>query len=91
MIRTEMRGRRLLTVDSNARHVMQAMAQGYNWPVKSGGERGSEPERGPARTLMEALECLTFAINRPDNAAKPAMNARNQTGIPYWSALPGRK
>lgn len=91
MLRTEMRGRRFLTVDSNARHVMQAMAQGYNWPVKSGGERGSEPERGPARTLMEALECLTFAINRQDNAPKPAMNSTNQIGVPYWSALPRRK
>ena len=91
MIRTEMRGRRLFQVDSQARHTLQAMSQGYNWPVKPGGERGAEPERGPARTLMEGLECLTYAINKPDNAISSKSNAVNSLGTPYFSALPNRR
>lgn len=90
MIRTEMRGRRLFCVDNNARHTMQALASGYNWPSKAGGERGGEPERGPARTLAEGLECLTTALLRKDNAPKPVANAVNANGVAYFSALPGR-
>lgn len=86
-----MRGRRLFQVDSQARHTLQAMSQGYNWPVKPGGERGAEPERGPARTLMEGLECLTYAINKPDNAISSKSNAVNSLGTPYFSALPNRR
>lgn len=89
MIRTEMRGRRMLMVDSGANHTLQALSQGYNWPVKSDGQRAADPERGPARTLIEALECLTMAIERADtanNLAKP--NAHNSLGTPYMSALP---
>lgn len=89
MIRTEMRGRRLFKVDTAAIHVMQAMAEGYNWPIKSGGERGAEPERGVAKSLMEGLEVLTYAIGRPDNASTSTLtNATNSLGTRYMSALP---
>jgi hypothetical protein len=87
-LRTEMRGKRLLTVDSQARGTMQAFASGYNWPLKPNGERAPEPERNSARTLMEALEVLTYAINKQDTAGnnfKP--NATNTNGVPYMSAL----
>ncbi len=90
MLRTELRGRRLLQVDSNARHTMQALASGYNFQTKPGGERSAEPERGPARTLAESLECLTTALDKQDNAPKPQMNAFNASGIAYYSALPKR-
>lgn len=90
-IRTELRGRRMFQVDSNARATLQAMAAGYNWPVKSGGERQSEPERGPARTLIEALESIVTAINAPQNSSLDGLaNAVNSTGTRYISALPGR-
>ena len=89
MLRTEMRGRRLFLVDDGARNTMQALSTGYNWPVKADGTRMGEPERGSARTLIEALECLTHAIERVDNAlAYASPNALNSTGTPYMSALP---
>jgi hypothetical protein len=88
MIRTEMRGRRLFQVDSNANNTMQAMASGYNFQIKPGGERMGEPERNSARCLMEALECLTFAMNKEDTAALLPTNASNTHGTPYLSALP---
>ena len=91
MLRTEMRGRRLLQVDTNANHVMQGLASGYNWQTKPGGERMAEPENNSARILIEALECLTYALNKADNEGigfKP--NAVNTTGTKYYSALPQR-
>jgi phage terminase large subunit-like protein len=92
LIRTEINGRRMFQVDEQARHTLQALASGYNWPVKSGGERASEPARSPARTLIEAVECLTYAISRPQNTAlNSATNAVNSSGTAYMSALPGRK
>ena len=87
MIRTTMRGRRLLQVDDNAKETLQAMMVGYNFPVKNGGERGSEPERNSAKLLIEALETLTVAINKVDNAVTHTTNAVNATGTPYMSAL----
>jgi hypothetical protein len=88
MIRTEMRNSRLFKVNDNARNTLQAMVSGYNWPLKPNGERAGEPERSSARTLIEALECLTSAINKVNNTdhiAKP--NAHNALGVPYISAL----
>jgi len=77
-----------LRVDDNARNVMQAMAQGYNWALKPNGDRSGEPERGTARTLIESLECLTFAINKVNNdTIQYKTNAHNALGTPYISAL----
>lgn len=91
-IRTEMRGRRMLLVDTGARRTLAALAGDYQWPVKSGGERGGEPTRGPARTLMEGLECLTNAIGKVDtDASRLTANAINSMGTRYMSALPGRR
>lgn len=87
MIRTEMRGRRIFQVDSNANHVMQGLACGYNWQVKNGGEREAEPERNSARILIEALECLTFPLNKPNLAETLKPNAVNVNGQKYMSAL----
>jgi len=92
LIRTTMQGRRMLLVDDNARATLNALSQGYAFPVKSGGERGSVPNVGSARTLIEALETLTFAMSRPDNATIGGKaNAVNSTGSPYMSALPNRR
>jgi len=91
LIRTEMNGRRLLQVDQNAQGTMKALASGYHWPVRPGGERASDPMRNSARTLIEALETLTTAINKSDNGPRKSVaNAVNSTGTPYLSALPGR-
>lgn len=91
-IRTTMNGRRMFLVDENARATLNALCEGYAFPVKSGGERGSVPAVGSARTLIEALETLTFAMTRPDNATiGGSANAVNSTGSPYMSALPNRR
>ena len=91
LIRTEMNGRRMFLVDSGARHTMQALAVGYHWSTKSGGGREDTPNKGPARTLMEGLESLTYAITKPDNAKLSGLaNATNSMGTKYMSALPGR-
>ena len=91
-IRTAMGGRRMLLVDDNARATLNAFSGGYNWPVKSGGERGSEPTRNSARTLIEALETLTLAMTKPNNASVGmSPNSVNSTGTPFLSALPNRR
>ena len=88
MLRTELRGSRLLKVCDNADNTLQALSAGYNWPIKPNGERSGEPEHGTAKTLIEALETLTFAINKRDNAPKAFKpNATNALGKPYISAM----
>ena len=88
-LRTAVNGRRMLLVDRNAQNVMHALARGYHWPVKSGGERGSEPQRNVSRTLMEGLETLTFALDQPNNDSLMShANATNTIGTRYISALP---
>jgi hypothetical protein len=92
MIRTEMKGRRLFLVDSNARHTMNAMAGGYNFPVMKNGVQNTEPERGPHRTLMEGLEsaasviCASAGNSLPDDLH----SARNPQGATYFTSLPRR-
>jgi hypothetical protein len=82
----------MFLVDENARATLNALCEGYAFPVKSGGERGSVPAVGSSRTLIEALETLTFAMSRPDNATIGGRaNAVNSTGSPYMSALPNRR
>lgn len=92
MIRTEMRGRRLLMVDEEARGTLQGLASGYNWPVRADGTRHGEPENGSARLLIESLECLTKALEGVKNESTPIItNAVNAMGAPYMSALSARK
>jgi hypothetical protein len=91
LLRQEVRRRALFCVDQTARNTLQAMAYGYNFPVKTNGERASEPERNAARTLIEALEVLTFAIDKQENAPGLTPNATNVGGTAYFSALPSRK
>lgn len=92
LIRTEMKGRRLFLVDSRAKHVMNAMAGGYNFAVMKNGQQNSEPERGPHRTLMEGLEsaahviCASAGNSLPDDLH----SARNPQGANYFTSLPRR-
>jgi hypothetical protein len=91
-IRTSMLGRRMLLVDTQAHTTLAALGGQYQFPVKSGGERAAEPERGSARTLMESLETLSLALTKPDSAQLNDMaNSINSTGTPYMSALPNRR
>ena len=90
LLRTTMRGRRMLLIDENAKETLNAMSAGYNFPIRLTGERMAEPERNESKVLIEALEALTFALNKADNTEAIAINARNALGTPYRSALPGR-
>ncbi len=93
LIRTEMKGRRLFLVDSNARHSLNAMAGGYCYPVAKNGQLGTDPERGPHRTLIEGLEAAAFVIcsqgknSLPENLA----SAINPQGSSYFTSLPNRR
>ena len=87
MIRTEMRGRRLLMVDNNAKNTLHGLTAGYNFPIKNTGERTGEPERNSSKTLIEGLEALTFSIHKDDNAITYKPNSYNASGTPYRSAL----
>jgi hypothetical protein len=93
MIRTEMKGKRLFLVDSNARHTMNAVAGGYNFPVSKSGQLSTEPERGPHRTLMEGLECAAYVVAGQGQNTLPEdlYSATNPQGKSYYTSLPGRR
>ena len=78
-------------VDSNCFNTLHAFNMGYNFPIKNTGERMSEPEKNVSKVLLEALETLTFAINKEDNSLDFKPNATNPQGTPYLSALSRRK
>jgi hypothetical protein len=93
MIRTEMKGRRLFLVDGQARHTMNAMAGGYCFPVAKNGQLGTEPERGPHRTLLEGLECAAHVICSSSGNSLPddLQSATNPQGATYFTSLPNRR
>lgn len=92
LIRTEMKGRSLFLADSQARHTMNAMAGGYNYPVAKNGQLNTEPERGPHRTLLEGLECAVYVIcsNTGNSLPDELHSARNPQGAQYFTSLPRR-
>lgn len=92
LIRTESKGKRLFLVDSLARHTMNAMAQGYNFPMSKSGQQGTEPERGPHRTLVEGIEAAAFVICSSAGNSLPdeLHSARNPQGANYFTTLPRR-
>jgi len=92
MIRTEMKGKRLFLVDSQARHTMNAIAGGYVFPMSKSGQQGSEPERGPHRTLMEGVESAAYVICSQSGNSLPdeLHSARNPQGATYFTSLPRR-
>jgi hypothetical protein len=92
MIRTEMKGRRLFLVDSQARHTMNALAGGYVFPVEKNGQVSKEPERGPHRTLLEGLECAAHVITSSAGNSLPddLYSATNPHGAQYFTSLPRR-
>lgn len=92
LIRTEMKGRRLFLVDSQAKHTTNAMAGGYNFGVAKNGQQNSEPERGQHRTLIEGLESAASVIcaNAGNSLPDELHSARNQHGATYFTSLPRR-
>jgi hypothetical protein len=93
LIRTEVRGRRLLLVTENARHTANALAGGYQYPIGRDLRPSAEPERGAYRTLLEGIEALTFSLTGATQQALPegAHTAVNPQGVSYLTSLPRRK
>lgn len=91
LIRTEMRGRRMLCVDREATHTCQSLAGGYCYAVGAGPNNGS-PEVGGYRLMAEALECLAATLLTANRDALPeGVNmAVNPQGVEYMTALPRR-
>ena len=91
LMRTEMRGRRMLRVDSRARNTLHALSGGYQYPIGKNAKMGVEPESGQYRFTGEALEALTSGITSVHTAdALPdgAQTATNPTGSKYMTSLP---
>lgn len=90
-MRTESRGRRLLLVDSAARHTLNALAGGYNYPVNRSGNKDTFPESGPHRVLMEGIESAAYVISSQQGDVLPPMHtATNPQGASYLTTLPRR-
>lgn len=93
MIRTEAKGRRLFLVDQEgARHTLNALSGGYNFPVDRAGNKGSLPETGPHRTLVEGLESAVSMIcsQRNDVLPEGVATGTNPQGMTYLTSLPRR-
>lgn len=93
LLRTEMRGRRMLMVDSRAVNTLNALSGGYAYPNKTGGNHGAQPETGIYRTIAESLECLTSVIisgGSVDMVAESANRTTNQNGASYITSMPNR-
>jgi hypothetical protein len=93
LIRTEMKGKRLFLVDTQARNTLNAMSQGYNFAVSKSGERADSPEKGSYRTLIEGLECAAHVIMEQANNSLPSelFSGTNPHGASYLSTLPIRR
>ncbi|PXX15864.1 hypothetical protein C7399_109199 [Paraburkholderia tropica] len=93
LIRTEAKGRRLLLVDRDgATHTLNAMAGGYVFPMDRSGNKGSLPETGPHRTLIEGLEAAIQVIGsqRADVLPEGVNMGTNPQGVSYLTTLPRR-
>lgn len=90
LIRTSMDGRRMFTVDSNAKATLNALASGYRYSVGQDGRASGEPESNVSRSVGTCLEILTSAVE----SGKTTMElpegfgqSLNASGAPYLSAL----
>lgn len=92
-IRMKVKGRSLLTVDRRAPLTLAALAGGYKFIVAEGGKLAPEPVMGVARLVGEALEILTYALERGMMDAEPegANYGYNPQGVKYRTALPIRR
>ncbi|KWB54193.1 hypothetical protein [Burkholderia ubonensis] len=93
LIRTEAKARRLFQVDQEgAKHTLNAMSGGYNYPVDRAGNRNTLPETGPHRTLIEGLEAAVYVIcsQRADVLPEGVNMGVNPQGVSYLTTLPRR-
>lgn len=93
-IRSDWRGRRLLTVDRRAKLTLNALATGYAMPVERGGRSAGEPEAGTSRLVAEALETMVAILDKSLEAESGIPKGANvgltPSGAPYVTAAPRR-
>jgi len=73
LIRTEIRGHKLLRVDANCFNTINALASTYTKEKSS--------------ALIEALEAIAFALTKPEKHDNVLPNCTNASGQSYFSAL----
>ncbi len=93
LIRTEMRGKRLLLITPNAKHTSNALAGGYNYPIGKDLKQSNDPERGLYRTLIEGIETIVSSISNSfgDRIPDGANLGVNPQGMQYMTSLPNRR
>lgn len=93
LMRTGMRGRRLLACDRRAKLTINALAGGYRFKVGAGGRRDPEPEPGTARLVAEALEAtISMMLKGAGEGDSMGENiGYNPQGAKYHTALPGAR
>lgn len=84
-IRTEIKGRRLFTVSSNAHRTLKAFAHSYQYGSVKGGGFTDTPLDNISRCLVEGLEIIP--LTKTLNPVTFAPNAVNANGVPYYSAM----
>jgi len=93
-MRTEWRGKRLLTVDRRARLTLNALSTGYAAAVERGGRVAGEPEQGISRLVGEAIECVAHMLDRQleaEGLPKGANLGTTPGGATYVTAHPGKR
>lgn len=94
-VRSDFRGRRLLTVDRRAKMSLNALSTGYALPVERGGRTGAEPENGTSRLVAEALETMVAVLDKSlegeSGIPKGANVGVTPGGATYVTAHPGRR
>ncbi len=91
-LRTEVRGRRLLSIAKDAPLTLNALAHGYKYPLSATGKQAHEPENGISRLVAEALETAYAVLSRSvDDEDRQGNFSTNPQGYRYMSALPQRR
>lgn len=93
LLRTEMRGKRMLMVDTRAVNTLNALSGSYAYASKKNGMQTAEPERGVYRAIGESLESLTSAIitgGQADVMADATNKSTNGQGVTYLTSMPNR-
>jgi hypothetical protein len=85
MLRTEVAGRRLLTISTNAHRTLKAFASGYKYGAVKGGGFTETPTSGISKTIIESIEIIP--LTKEFNPVTFAPNAVNANGVPYYSAM----
>jgi hypothetical protein len=90
-LRMEVKHRRWLSVGKDCRHVINALAGGYKYPMMPGGRIGSEPVTGSSRIVAESVETVFSVLQKEQQSLEVSGHyGYNPQGVKYLTALPER-